>query len=247
MSLFGNLKSDGLEESQDRLGGFKPLETDIYTGVIKAAYAGKSDGGALSVNLIATINNAEYRETFWVTNKKGENFFLNPNDKTKKVPLPGFTVADDICLIASGKPLAEQNTEERTIKLYDFEAKKELPKGVDMLVDLIGQTISLGILKELHNKNEKQGDEYVAIAETREVNVTDKVFHPTEKMTVAEARSGATEAKFWDSWAERNKGQVRDRREIKDGAAGAKKAPGAAPTAGGTAAAPRKSLFGNKA
>lgn len=244
MSLFGNLKSEGLEESQDRLGGYKPLETSIYTGTIKAAYAGKSEGGALSVNLIAMIDNAEYRETFWVTNKKGENFFLNPSDKTKKVPLPGFQIVDDICLIASGKPLSEQNTEERTIKLYDFEAKKELPKGVDMLVDLIGQPISLGILKELHNKTEKQGDEYVAIADTREVNVTDKVFHPTEKLTVAEARSGTTEAKFWDSWLERNKDQTRDRREIKDGQGGAKKGAGPAPVAG--AAAPRKSLFGNK-
>lgn len=245
MSLFGNLKSDGLEESQDRLGGYKPLETDIYTGVIKAAYAGKSEGGALSMNLIAMINNNEYRETYWLTNKKGENFFLNASDKTKKVPLPGFQVVDDICLIATGKPLSEQATEERTIKLYDYDAKKELPKGVDMLVDLIGQSVSLGILKELHNKNEKQGDEYVATAETREQNVTDKVFHPTEKMTVAEARAGASEAKFWDSWLERNKNQTRDRREIKDGQAGSKKPLGAAPTAGAAAPA-RKSLFGNK-
>lgn len=245
MSLFGNLKSDGLEESQDRLGGYKPLETDIYTGTIKAAYAGKSEGGALSVSLIAVFGSTEYRETYWVTNKKGENFFLNKDDKTKKVPLPGFQIVDDICLIASGKPLAEQSTEERTIKLYDHEAKKELPKGVDMLVDLIGQQISLGILKELHNKNEKQGNEYVATAETREVNTTDKVFHPTERMTVAEARAGASEAKFWDGWVERNKGQVRDRREIKDGQSGAKKGVGPAPVAGATAA-PRKSLFGNK-
>ena len=243
-ALFGNLKSDGLEESQDRLGGFRPLETDIYTGKIKALYAGKSDGGAASLTLIADFGGTEFRETYWVTNKKGENFFLNKDDKTKKVPLPGFTIADDLCLIATGAPLSEAAFEERTIKLYDHEAKKELPKGVDMLVAAIGQPISLGILKVLENKNEKVGDEYVPTAETREINVTDKVYHPEQKLTVAEARQGQTEAKFWDSWLERNKGQTRDKRTIKDSTAGgARTTP---PKPGEAAAAPRKSLFGPK-
>ena len=81
-------------------------------------------------------------------------------------------------------------------------------------------------------------------AETREINVTDKVYHPEQKLTVAEARQGQTEAKFWDSWLERNKGQTRDKRTIKDGAAGgARTTP---PKPGEAAAAPRKSLFGPK-
>lgn len=246
MSLFGNLKSDGLEQTQDRLGGgYQPKETDIYTGTIKALYAGKSAGGAQSVSLILSLKDgSEYRETFWITNKKGENFFLNKDDKTKKVPLPGFTLVDDLCLVTTGKPLAEQSTEEKTIKLYDSEAKKELPKAVPMLVEALGLEVSLGIVKVLENKNEKQGDEYVPTAETRELNATDKVFHTETRMTVVEAREGADSAKFWDSWLERNKGNTRDKRTIKDGQAGkagAPKAAGAAPAAG---EAPRKSLFG---
>lgn len=248
-NLFANLKSDGLEESQDRLGGYRPLDTDIYTGKIKALYASKSTQGALGINLIADFNGQEYRETFWVTNKKGENFFLNKDDNSKKVPLPGFTIADDILLIATGKPLSDQTTEEKTIKLYDSEAKKELPKGVDMLVEAIGQSISLGVLKILENKNEKVGTgadaEYVPTAETRELNSTDKVFHPEQRVTVAEARAGQSEPKFWDSWIERNKGQIRDKRSIKDGQAGGARGKAPAPKAGEAAPA-RKSLFGNK-
>ena len=249
MSLFGNLKSDGLEQTQDRLGGgYQPKETDIYTGKIKALYAGKSAGGAQSVSLILSLaDGSEYRETFWITNKKGENFFLNKDDKTKKVPLPGFTIVDDLCLVTTGKPLAEQDTEEKTIKLYDSEAKKELPKAVPMLVEALGLEVSLGIAKVLENKSEKVGEEYVATAETRELNATDKVFHTETRMTVVEAREGAESAKFWDSWLERNKGNIRDKRTIKDGQAGTAGAPksagtsAAAPAAGG---APRKSLFG---
>ena len=52
MSMFNNLTNEGLEEPQDRLGGFAPLETGIYTGEIKALYGGKSAGGATSLTVI---------------------------------------------------------------------------------------------------------------------------------------------------------------------------------------------------
>lgn len=250
MSLFANLKSDGLEKSEDRLGGYQPLETDIYTGTIKAMYAGKSDGGAMSVSIIVDIGGGkEYRETLWVTNKNGENFFLNQQDKTKKVPLPGFTVADDICLITVEKPLAEMDTEQRVIKLFNYDTKKEENTSVDMLIEAIGKPVSLGIVKELRNKSVKNADgKYEDTAETRTVNAIEKVFHPEAKMTVAEAREGANTAAFWDNWSKRNKGIERDKRSIKDGQAGGdRKAPAPkAGAAGGEAAAPRKSLFGNK-
>ena len=242
MSLFNKLTSDGLEESQDRLGGFSPFDSDIYIGTIKVAYAGTSSGGATSVSVVVDADGKEYRETFYVTNKKGENFFIS-QDK-KKVPLPGFTVVDDICLIASGKPLANQETEEKVIKLYDFEQRAEVPKSVPVLTDLIGQKIALGILKQLENKNAKNAaGEYEATEETREVNVVDKVFHPEMKLTVAEARNGKEDPEFWDKWVEKNKGTVRDKTEKKaSGNAGAPPKPAAA---GGTAA-PRQSLFGKK-
>ena len=242
MSLFNKLTSDGLEESQDRLGGFSPFDSDIYIGTIKVAYAGTSLGGATSVSVVVDADGKEYRETFYVTNKKGENFFIS-QDK-KKVPLPGFTVVDDICLIASGKPLANQETEEKVIKLYDFEQRAEVPKSVPVLTDLVGQKIALGILKQLENKNAKNAaGEYEATEETREVNVVDKVFHPEMKLTVAEARNGKEDPEFWDKWVEKNKGTVRDKTEKKAGGnAGAPPKPAAA---GGTAA-PRQSLFGKK-
>lgn len=247
-NLFGKLSNEGLEESQDRLGGFSPYDSGIYTGKIKAFYAGASAQGAQFVAIIAELAGKEYRETFYVTNKKGENFFLNKDDKTKKVPLPGFTIVDDICLITTGKPLSEQETEDKMISLYNFDTKKEEPKSVPMLTEVIGKEISLGILKILENKSKDDGTgNYVTTADTREVNNVDKVFHPEMKLTVAEARNGAEEAKFWDAWDNKNKGQTRDKREIKDGAGESgrpQRAAGAAPVAGtGT---PSKSLFGKK-
>jgi hypothetical protein len=255
-ALFGNLTSNGLEESQDRLGGnFGPVESDIYKAVIKAAYAGQAASGARSVSFIFDLNGREFRPTIYITNKKGENFFINKQDATKKVPLPGFTTVDDICLVATGKPLAEQDAEDKVIKLYDAEAGKELPKSVPMLVELLEKEVSLAILKLLVNKNVKNdatGD-YEPTAETREENNIEKVFDTESQMTVNEARQGAEKAAFWDGWLERNKGKTKDKRTLKDGETGAVGAPpkaraaanGApAPTAG---AAPKKSLFGKKA
>lgn len=245
-NLFNKFSSEGLEEAQDRLGGFSPFDSDIYTGKIKAFYAGTSSQGATFVAMVVDVGGREYRETVYVSDKKGQNFFLNKDDKTKKVPLPGFTIIDDICLITTGKPLSEQETEDKVINIYNFEAKKDEPKSVPMLTEVIGKDISLGILKILENKSKKDGDNYVVTAETREINNIDKVFHPEMKLTVAEARNGAEEAKFWDAWESKNKGQTRDKREIKDGAGDSgrpTRTPGAAPTAG---AAPGKSLFGKK-
>ena len=250
MSLFGNLKSDGLEETQDRLGGYSPLDTDIYTGKIKMAYADKSDGGAQNVNLVVDLGGKEYRETIYITNKKGENFFLNKDDKTKKVPLPGFTVIDDICLCTTEKPLADQDVEDKVVRLYDRESKKELPKSVPVLVELLGKEVSLAIVRQLENKQEKDGSgTYQPTAETRESNVITKVFHTASRMTMVEARQGNETGTFWDSWLERNKGQISDKRTIKDGQAGAPKGAAAArpqPTPTGSAAPERKSLFGKK-
>lgn len=251
MSLFGELKTEGLEESTDRLGGFGPLETDVYTGPIKVAYAGASAGGARNVTFIVDHNGKEYRETIYVTNKAGENFFLNKDDKTKKVALPGFTIVDEICLATTGLSLSEQESEEKVVKIWDSEAKKELPKSVPVLTGLTGKVISLGIIKTLENKSAKVGDKYEATAETREVNSIDKVFNTETRLTVTEARNGVETAAFWDAWVKRNKGVTRDKRSIKDGVAGVagrpgKGAPSGPPQASGAAPA-RKSLFGAKA
>lgn len=257
MSFFGKLQKTGLEENQDRLGGYQPLETGIYTGTIKQAYAGQSLGGAKNVTLIVDVGGKEYRETIYITNKQGENFFLNKDDKTKKVALPGFTTVDDICTVTTGKGLPEQDVEDKMVKVYDPEAKRELPKSVPVLVELLGQEVSLGIGKIWENKSQKVNDVYVATADERFTNVIEKVFHTETKMTVVEATKGDETGTFWGLWEERNKGLVRDKRTFKNGAGGMSGPPmGGRPVAGppvansnvGAGGAPvRKSLFGAKA
>ena len=252
MSVFGNLSNDGLEESQDRLGGFNVRDTNAYQGTIKVAYAGQSQGGARNVTLVMNLADGEYTETIYVTNKQGENWFLNQNDKTKKVPLPGFTTIDDICLVTTGNPLSAQPTEEKVVKVYDYDEKKELPKSVPVLTELTGKSVILGIVKELVDKNAKNDStgEYEPTGETREQNVISKVFHDPSKVTVVEAREAQkagkeAEAVFYDKWLEKNKGQVINRVKGGGGKAGAPKGSnGGAPQAGQTQQRKTNSLFG---
>lgn len=257
--LFANLGAEGLEESTDRIGGgFAARDTDSYDMDITMAYAGQSQGGARSVTLVGNLNDGrEYRETLWVTNKKGENFFLNKDDQTKKVGLPGFVTMDEICLVTTDAPLSAQPTEEKLVKIYDFDQKKEVPTNVPVLTELLGKKVTLGIQKVLENKSQKDAaGNYQPIADTREINTIAKVFHHESKMTVPEARRDAkliSEGKqpegpsFHAAWVERNKGVTRDNRTIKEGGdAGSAGRPTAAPSAGAGAPAPKTSLFGNK-
>ena len=239
MGMFDKLKTDGHEEQKDRLGGgYSALETDIYTGKILAAYGGKSSGGALNVTLVFEHPTGKYNETIYVSNKKGENFFMSDD---KKVSLPGFTTINNICLILTGKPLDEQEMEDKVFLVWDKEASKELPKSLPALVNIMGEEISFAISKSLENKNKLEGDVYVPTEETRDVNNIEHVFHTESRMTVTEATNGVETAEFWDKWLDKNKGVTKDKTKKVGGVAGK---PGGAPhSAAGASVAPRKSLF----
>lgn len=250
-NVFGNLSTDGLEEAQDRVGGGnRVVESGPLKGTIKLAYAGKSaNSNSRNVTIVLAYGDdgkQEYRETFWVTNKDGLNFYTKDS---KKHPLPGFTVVDDLCIVTTNKPLSEQAGEEKVINLYDFDQKKEVPTSVPMLVELLGKEVTLGVQKHLKNKQVKNASsgEYEDIAESREENVTDKVFHYPSNLTVVEAKKGIQKAAFYGIWVEKNTGQTQDRRTIKDGNSaqtGRAGRPGGAPPKAGEGAQKTSSLFG---
>ncbi len=247
-NIFSDLKTEGLEESQDRLGGFNIRDTDIYDATIKVAYAGKSDGGAHNVTVVALLkgDGSEYSETIYITNKKGENWFANKQDASKKVPLPGFTLIEDICLMTTGKTLSEQDMEEKIVKVYDYDEKKEIPKSVPVLTELTGQPIYLGIVREKvdRTKKDESSGEYEPTGETREQNTIEKVFHNPSKMTVVEARNQADEPVFFNKWLEKNKGNTRNRATGINGGTSGKPGNGGPPKSGDQEKKKTTSLFG---
>lgn len=240
--MFGNLNADGLEAEGDRLGGGSLLDTAIYDATVKLAFVGKaSASNAQSITVHLDINGIEFRDTFWVTNRNGENFYPDKKDPSKKRPLPGFTMVDDLALLTTGLPLSELDVEEKVVRLYDYTLKKEIPQNVLVIVDMLGKPVTVAVIKQIVDKQQKDtSGVYQNTGETREENVADKFFHTESRRTVTEVREGMEEAVFYSKWAEKNNGKVINRAKGAEGRTGAP----ARPTAGAPAAAKKKSLFG---
>lgn len=216
MGFFSDLSTTGIKRLKDSASTeskFGALETDIYTAKIKVAYAGESANKARTVTVIYTVDGQEFTETFYVTSRKGDNF-IQGDSSSEKTFLPGFQIVEDMCQLSAGISLVNSNTEIKNLSLYNFKEGKKVPTPVNVLTELTGAVLKFAIIKQLRNKMTKQGDSYVALPDTKEVNKIVSVFDPKSDKTANEQLE-KTEAKFYNVWLETNKGKVVDAREIK--------------------------------
>lgn len=212
MSFFENIKTDGLEKEQDYVGGYEPFSTDVYEATIKAAWIDERDAGSKAVQVIADIDGREYTEALWFISKAGVNYYEYGG---KKRPLPGFTIADDLCIVTTSKGLTDQAVEPKLLELYDYDANDKIMKEVPTLVGLTGKKVYLAIRESLENKNKQVNGQWVPTTETRTVNSIEKVMHSPTTKTVNEAKAGKNPT-FMERWLKRHKGQVKDKRKIQD-------------------------------
>jgi hypothetical protein len=248
MSALGNLNTaSDVKEDVDSLGGNGPWESGLYPVKVAMAFLRKSAGGAQSVVLhLNDEAGRELRQTLWIASgdAKGNKTYYETKDGEKK-NLPGFTTFRQLCLMTINKDPQAANhgieVEEKVIKLWDREASAEVPTTVDCLVELLGQEIIAGVLKQVVNKNvQDDNGKYVPSGETREENEIDKFFHAATRMTLAEATGGKTEGEFIDNWDQKFTGTVKDRST----GATAPTSGGARPAAAAGTPPVRQSLFG---
>ena len=241
--MFGNLTDDGLKSQGDVIGGGL-FDAGMHEGTVKLAYAGKSQNSdSQSITVVIDVNGKELRDTFWITKQTGENYYTDKQDPSIKRPLPGYTTADDLCLLTTGMPLSEQTVEDKVVKIYNYDEKKDVPTNVPVLTDVIGHKIIAGVIRQIVDKNQKDtSGKYVPTGETREENVIDKLFHAETHKTVTELREQMETAEFFDKWEAKNTGQVRNKAKGAQGKTGAPGRPAAngAPSANATA---KPSLF----
>ena len=253
--LAGLTTSEDIKKETESVGGGGTWDTDVYDCKIDAVYLVKSRGGALALKIHAKRADGQVMKTaLWMTSgtvKGCKNYYTDKNGD--KQYLPGFSQANAICLLTVGKEISELDTEPKVIKLWDFDASKELPKTVDMVVALVDQDIKLGVMKQTTDKNEQNPNfddtkpankesnpQYVATGETREENEIDKVFRSSDSLTKIEVEAGETEPALHDKWLDKWKGEVKNK--AKGASAGASKA--GVPAGGATA--PKKSIFAPK-
>lgn len=251
MSLLSNLATDeSIKNETDSVGGGGPVETALYPAEVSLAFVKKSAGGALGLNLHLKLDNGhEHRETLWVQSgdaKGNKNFYENAQGEKKY--LPGFMTANSLTLLGIGKEISQLDTEEKVVKLYSLDAKADVDTKVDMVMDLIGARIIVGLQKQIVDKNQKGDDGvYRPTGETREINEIDKFFREKDKLTTAEIRAGAEEPAFYNTWDQKMTGKTRNKASAANDANGAQGAPvvqGAFGSSAGTTKKPTSSLFG---
>ena len=204
MSLLDNLVVGNDVEGQDEdfiPGGSFVLDTGVYPMQIELAYLGQSTRGAMSVTVwLKEVNgNRTHRETFYVTSGKDKGGLNTFTDKSgKKRLLPGMESMNQLATICTGNPLSAQKPEEKTVKLWDFQERKELPKKVPVLTGLLQQPVLVCITKRRENKRQNVGGDWINTNEVREFNEASKFLYPSGH-TVAEKKAGEA-AEFRDTW-----------------------------------------------
>jgi len=209
MSIKGlEIGSDIETTNEDTLGGGSFIrDSGLYPMSVDVAYLDKSKAGALSLNLHLRViegDNRLVKETLYLTSgdtKGNKNFYINKKTG-KKVLLPGRSMGEQIARILTDQPMAQLTPEEKTIKLYDFDLKKEVPTPVASLTEMVGQELLIGLHKCVENKRVESNGKWVDTNNKREFNEIHKVFYP-DGFSVTERNAEAEEAVFVNTW--RNK------------------------------------------
>lgn len=228
--MFGNLKTNetAMQEKTDRIGGgYQPLPSGIYQAEVAHAYATTSKSGAMG--LVVKFNIIQdgkdpypYTTTFWVSDKKGNTFYLDKDGNPHN--LAGFNQANHLCALVTGKGLQEVAFEPRTLQLYDYDAKKEVPTEVNAATELFGQTVALAIKHIRENKREKSPStgEYEPVNEERFTNDIDKVFGISDAGEAYTFDEAANEIpfEFAEKWLAKWKDKTDDKfKEVKGASA----------------------------
>lgn len=244
--LSGLQVTETIEEDVDSLGGAQTLDTNVYPITIKALFVGKAASEAMSVTLHGTTSKGiDFKTTQYITSGKAKGGKPYYERGGKKHFLPGYNIINSICILACGKSIAgndkgfeQVEVEDKTVMLYDYDLKKEVPTVVPMITEALGKTIALGIQKQIVDKNKKNDatGEYEATGETREENEVVAVFSADTGLTLLETKAGEEEPVFLTKWKEKRIDTVINKSKGLEGSTGA--------IGGGAAKAkPSKSLF----
>lgn len=213
--LLGGINvEEGISDSRDSVSYF--LDSGIYDMVIEHAYFREGDSGTkgIEIKLVDSEDPTKsMRQFLWFANSEGRTSHGESNRL-----YPTTEVTKDLLEIVNNEELSPQvfsdaeklqelfAFEPKTIEVYDFEARAELPTEVLLSTTLTGEIVKVGIIKEV-------SDNYKEPSKSRTQNIIDKIFDPNTGQTVLERRTDE-EAIFGEKvWRGRDSTYVSDRRK----------------------------------
>ena len=188
-NIFANKKPASKRQvEEDYVGGGGVLDTDIYSGTIKYAYIGKAaNSDARNMTLAVTVNGNDITKSIWMTNRDGDVTYKDKKSGDQ-VNLPAYNQVNALCMLLVSKEIGDMEVEEKTLKLYDYESKKEINQQVQCFEELHGLELQVAIQKQTIDKTEKDEStgSYEPTGETRDVNEFIKFFPADVPVTLGE-------------------------------------------------------------
>lgn len=214
MGIFGTAPAANAKVEKEIDFNKRTVDTGVYEGIIKMAFAGQSAGGARFITLQLKLSNGkDYSETIYVSNKAGSNTYTKEvNGETKEFYLPGFLLMNNIAVLATGRSLHDlaADVETRTVKLYDFDAKAEVPQDVPAIIPLLNQKVLVAIQEEEYAKSKynESTKKYENTGDYGVKNTIIKAYDLDTRKTPVELRDGK-DATQLDSWLAANNGKLK--------------------------------------
>ena len=209
MSILSSLKIDTSILEGDSFAKKQTFPSELYLTVIKSAYLEEAKSEALAVNItFDLLNGEEYKEKMYITSgaaKGKKNYYEKNGEKTY---LPGFSKMNAICKLITGSDLSAQDVEDKLVKVYDFDLKKEILVKKPCITSLQEVSIVIGLLEKEEFKRIKDGNNYIESDEIVTVNEIDKIFN-NESLSLVEVLAGKTEPEHSEKWRKDNAGIVR--------------------------------------
>ena len=199
-------------------GGFA-WESGVYDTTVKMVYLNQAASEAQSFNIILENSEGkELRESFWIRSGKTKGKKVYYDKDGKQFPLPGYSLANSLCVAATGESLAKciDSAEKKTINVWNSELKKEAPTERPVIMCLVNKPVKVAVHQVIEDKQAKNDKgEYVPTGASRTVNQC-KFFGNAEGKTAEEIANKEPAARF-DKWAQKNTGTVIDKSTGKKG------------------------------
>jgi len=193
-------------------GGFA-WESGVYDATVKMVYLNQSASEAQSFNIILENSEGkELRESFWIRSGKAKGGKVYYEKDGKQFPLPGYSLANSICIAATTESLAKciESAEKKTINIWNSELKKEAPTERPVIMCLVNKPVKVAVHQVVEDKQAKGADgQYAPTGEIRTVNNC-KFFGNTDGKTAEEITKNE-DAVMFDKWATKNTGTVVDK------------------------------------
>jgi len=214
MSNEWELPTNVKPQSIEHVGGGRVWESGVYDAVVKMVYLDQAKSEAVSFNVLLTDpDGKELKEALYIKSgkAKGNKTFYTGQDGVDR-PLPGYSVANSLCIAVTGESLAKNmaTVEKKTVNIYNYDLKKDVPTERPVLMNLIGKPVKVAVSQITEDKNKKNNaGQYVPTGETRSKNEC-KFFGNAAGQTAEEILSGDDPVMF-DKWAEKNTGAIIDK------------------------------------